>query len=219
MTEVKVKGKRKPVGFREVTLSQVCGKKQYIENLGGNLWIIPQKLDVQTMQRILEIQKIRKMGEEDEKAIDEAADKMESKVEEMIAKGEIDDSFYELLKIAFIGGVYDHNFMEPEYETDEDGNVLTETVGLCEEDENGDPLLDENGDYCWIRDENGEIVTEQDPVLKLDENGEPIMKKMEWGENIYEIIKHNSFALLEINQIIMRMNRPPGEKTGRKSPT
>lgn len=126
-------------GYMYEIITKTTGKKVNLETI--NNWIIPKKLGVEAMQDIMQFstnqidtEKIQDVSENTVTAIVEEMKKPNKKFSGDLTL---------MAKVAFLNGIYDHNFFMPVLLKDENGSIKRDEDGdlLAEEDENGEALM------------------------------------------------------------------------------
>lgn len=146
--------------YRSKVVAKTTGEKVFLQALDGEHWIITKKLDVEAFDEILEMSGTRVTPEQiQEKAAEEgvdydklSAEEIQEKNTEIVRKlvteevekagaaGEktLRRNLSGAMKVAFLHGVYDHNFMEPVWLLDDQGNKKREgEYYLAEENPDG----------------------------------------------------------------------------------
>jgi len=182
---------KKSKGWQKRAITRSSGVKVELETLEG-YYIIPKKLSLDVMQQITDGQGIDidsdsltdKSEEEIKEAIEKAYQKRSGKKFSLS-----DEGFQNMLKLAFLNGVYDHNF---DAVADKDGNLVPVAT------------LDAMSDK------------EFDEKIK---NGDLVSGKVVWDENLYHNMREYTDVLFEIFKIVMGFNRPLQSETSEKSAT
>lgn len=178
-------------GWRRRALTQSSGEKHELETLAG-YWVSPKKLSLDVMQQITDGQGIdidsedftNKSEDEIREAIEHAYQKRSGK---KFSLG--DKSFQNMLKLAFLHGVADHNF-----------NRIVDAA------ENEVPV------------ETLDAMSDIEFEKKL-ENGALKNVKETWDETLYTRMREFTETLFEIFKIVMQFNRPLVTPTSKKSAT
>lgn len=131
------------LGWKQRVVTKTVGGKVELECMDNEYWIKPKKLSIDAMQQIMAYNKIELS---DEELKSEDIDKIEEKVKEKISQSKTnawDKNLIEMMKVAFINGVHDHNFDEPVYQLDDKRNVKTDKKGepLVVTDDAGNPVM------------------------------------------------------------------------------
>lgn len=176
-------------GWKKRAIVRSCGEKVNLTTLEG-YWIVPQKLSLDIMQQITDGQGIdideetlqEKSEEEIKEAIENAYKKRGKKKFSLS-----DENFQNMLKLAFLNGIHDHNF---------------------------DAVVNADNRKVEISSLDAMSETEFNEKLK---KGELKVIKINWDENLYKEIRNYTETLFEIFKIVMGFNRPLQKKTSEKS--
>lgn len=180
---------KKSKGWQKRAITRSSGEKVDLETLEG-YWIVPKKLSLDVMQQITDGQGIDidsdslkdKSEEEIKNAIEKAYQKRSGKKFSLS-----DEGFQSMLKLAFLNGVYDHNF---------------------------DAVADKDGKRVPMATLDAMSEKEFDEKIK---KGDLINGKVVWDEGLYSEMREYTETLFEIFKIVMGFNRPLQSKTPEKS--
>jgi hypothetical protein len=182
---------KKSKGWQKRAITRSSGEKTDLETLPG-YYIIPKKLSLDVMQQITDSQGIDidsdslkgKSEDEIKEAIEKAYQKRSGKKFSLS-----DEGFQNMLKLAFLYGVHDHNF---------------------------DAVVDKDGKRIPVA--ALDAMSDKDFEFKI-ENGDLINGKIIWNENLYVEMRSYTETLFEIFKIVMAFNRPLQRETSEKSET